>query len=202
MQRVRSVNPPLLVLVSALVLSSCATTDPYPEEWPPIIEAEKGDCSAFIGTFDNGYSASSHDAIPMKGGLIALLIGTAKPAATSGAKTVTRVSIEQPSPNRLVITGLNFSEFVRQGDRSLSGGSCSKKGLPVSGKFGGVNVENMVGFVSAKGYLTRAESGDLVARIRSTFTGIALVVPMTSSATSWYRFKRIEENPATADPVQ
>ena len=202
MKKVRSVSPALLVLVSALVLSSCATTDPYPEEWPPIIEAEKGDCSALVGTFNNGYSKSSSDAIPMEGGLIALLIGQATPAESQGAKPVTRVSIEQPSPDRLVVTGLNFTELVRRGEKSLSGGSCSKKGLPVSGKFGGVNVENMVGFVSAKGYLTRAENGDLVARIRSTFTGIALVVPMTSSATSWYRFKRIEENPATADPVQ
>ncbi|MGB5551942.1 MAG: hypothetical protein WBO74_15780, partial [Thermoanaerobaculia bacterium] len=100
-------NPPLLVLVSALVLSSCATTDPYPEEWPPIIEAEKGDCSALVGTFNNGYSKSSSDAIPMEGGLIALLVGQATPAESQGAKPVTRVSIEQPSPDRLVITGLN-----------------------------------------------------------------------------------------------
>ncbi len=202
MKKVRSVSPALLVFVSALVLASCATTDPYPEKWPPIIEAEKGDCSALIGTFNNGYSASTHDAIAMKGGLIALLIGQATPAESQGAKPVTRVSIEQPSPDRLVVTGLNFTELVRRGEKSLSGGSCSKKGLPISGKFGGVNIENMVGFVSAKGYLTRTRNGDLVARIRSTFTGIALVVPMTSSATSWYRFKRIEENPASADPVQ
>ena len=192
MKKVPSVRPAVLILVSALVLVSCATTDPYPEEWPPIVEAEKGDCSGLIGTFNNGYSKSSHDAITMTGGLIALLIGQASRGESEGARPVTRVTIEQPAPDRLVVTGLNFTELVRQGNRSLSGGSCSRKGLPVSGKFGGVNVENMVGFISASGYLKGAENGDLVARVRSTFTGIALVVPMTSSATSWYRFKRIE----------
>ena len=202
MQKLRSANLGLLVSLALPLLTSCAATDPYPDDWPAVVAAEKGDCSSLIGTFNNGYSKSTPDAIAMKGGLIALLVGQATPAESQGAKPVTRVSIEQPSPDRLVITGLNFSEFVRQGDRSLTGGSCSKKGLPVSGKFGGVNVENMVGFVSASGHLRGAENGDLVARIRSTFTGIALVVPMTASATSWYRFKRIEENPASADPVQ
>lgn len=188
---------PLVVLVSILVSVSCATSDSYPEDWPQVVTIEKGDCSAFTGIFNNGYAKSSSDAIRMEGGLIALLIGSASPAESAGAKPVTRVSIERTSPERLVVTGLNRTELVRQGDRQIFRGSCSKKGLPVSGKFGGVNVENMVGFVSAKGHLRLAENGDLVARIRSTFTGVALLVPVTSSVTSWYRFKRIETEEGT-----
>jgi hypothetical protein len=201
-KKVRSVSPTILLVVSALVSASCATTDPYPEDWSPITAAEKGDCSEFIGTFDNGYSASSHDAISMKGGLIALLIGTAKPAETSGTKPVTRVTIERPSPDLLVVSGLNYSEPVRRGERRISRTSCSGKGLSITGKFSGTNAENVAGFVSASGHLQRAANGDLVGRIRSTFTGIALLVPMTSSATSWYRFRQIEPEPTADDPVQ
>ena len=202
MLKVRSVSPTLLVLVSALVLVSCVTTDPYPEEWSPIVAAERGDCSALAGTFDNGYSASSHDAIPMKGGLIALLIGPAKPSESSVAKSVTRVTIKRPSPDLLMVSGFHYSEPVRQEERRISGKSCSGKGLSIAGKFSGTNAENIVGFVSASGHLQRTANGDLVGRIRSTFTGVALLVPMTSSATSWYRFRQIEPESAPTDSLQ
>lgn len=202
MQKFRSLKPAPLVIASALVLASCATTDPYPEEWPPVVEAEKGDCSALIGTYNNGYSKSTHDAITMKGGLIVMLIGPEKRAESPGNKPVTRVTIELPSSDRLVVQGFNFSELLRQGERRISRTSCSGKGLAINGKFSGTNAENVLGFISASGHLQRAGNGDLVGRIRSTFTGIALLVPISSSTTSWYRFRQIEPETTSTDPVQ
>lgn len=201
MRNVRWVSPTLLVLVSISVAISCVSTDPYPQDWPAVVVG-KSDCSALVGTFNNGYSKSSSDAITMKGGLIALLIGSANPADAKASLPVTRVAIEFPSPDRLVITGYHRNEIVRKGVRPLSRSSCSKKGLPISGKFSGTNAENVVGFVSASGRLQKADNGDLIARIRSTFTGIALLVPMTASATSWYRFQRIDPEPMSIGPVE
>ena len=192
MQKFRLLKPALPVIASALVLASCATTDPYPEEWPPIVEAEKGDCSALIGTYNNGYSKSTYDAITMKGGLIVMLIGPEERAESPGNKPTTRVTIELPSSDRLVVQGFNFSELVRHGERRVSRTSCSGKGLAINGEFRGTNAENVLGFISASGRLQRAGNGDLVGRIRSTFTGIALFIPVSSSTTSWYRFRRIE----------
>ena len=191
----------LLVLTSTALLAGCASTDPYPETWSEIV-AEKGDCSTLVGTFSNDYSKSSSDAITMKGGLIALLLGPASPADAAVSLPVTRVKIEYPSPDRLLVKGYYRKELVREGVRPLARGSCSQKGLPISGKFSGTNAENVLGFVTASGRLQRAENGDLVGRIRSTFTGIALLVPVTASATSWYRFRNIEPKPTTADPVR
>jgi hypothetical protein len=192
----------LLALTLAILLASCASTDTYPQDWPAVISGERGDCSALVGAFNNGYAKSTPDAIRMKGGLIALLIGSASSKEADGALPVTWLKIEQPSPDRLTVTGYNGKRAVRRGNRPLERGSCSKKGLSISGKFEGVNAENVVGFLSASGHLQRAENGDLVARIRSTFTGVALLVPVTSSATSWYRFRRIDSTPAPADTVQ
>jgi len=200
--KLRSANLGLVVLLSLPVLTSCATTDPYPDDWPAAVASKKGDCSSLIGTFNNGYSKSSSDAIPMEGGLIVLLVGQPSRADSTGAKPVTRVTIEYLSPDRLLVTGLNFSQPVRQEERRISRSSCLGKGLPISGKFSGTNAENVLGFVSASGHLQRSANGDLVGRIRSTFTGVALLVPMTSSATSWYRFRRIEPDPKSTDPME
>ena len=192
----------LPVLLSVTSLTACASTDSYPEDWSPVVAAEKGDCSALVGTFNNGYSKSTPDALRMKGGLIALLIGSPSSTKSDDAPPVTWVSIEQPSADRLVVSGFNGAKVVRRGERPLERGACSRKGLSVSGKFEGVNAENVVGFLSASGTLRRNSDGDLVARIRSTFTGVALLVPMTSSVTSWYRFRKIERRPTPDDPVQ
>lgn len=202
MKKIRSVSPVILVLMTVLVLSSCATSDPYPEDWSPVVTTDKGDCPALVGTFNNGYSKSTQDGIRMKGGLIALLIGSPASAQADDALPVTWVSIEQPSADRLVVTGFNGGEVVRRGERRLVRGSCSKKGLSISSEFEGVNAEDVVGFLSASGTLRGTSNGDLAARIRSTFTGVALLVPTTSSATSWYRFKKMDPKPVSTTPVQ
>ena len=201
MKKFRSVNGALLVLASALALTACATTDPYPEDWPAVA-AGRSDCATLVGTFNNGYSESTTNAMTMKGGLIVMLIGPEARDESPGAKPVTRVTIEQPTPDRLVVKGFNFNELVRQGERRVSRTSCSGKGLAINGKFSGTNAENVLGFISASGHLQRAGNGDLVGRIRSTFTGIALLIPVTSSTTSWYRFRQIEPEPTSTDPVE
>ena len=192
-----------LLVVSASILAavSCATTDPYPKDWPAV-SAEQRDCSALVGSYNNGYSKSSPDAMAMKGGLIVLLIGPAEKGESSAEKVVGRVTIEHPSPDRLVVKGFSRDELLRRGERRVSRSACSGKGLAINGKFSGTNAENVLGFISASGYLSRAANGDLVGRIRSTFTGIALLVPISSSTTSWYRFKRIESEATPSNSMQ
>jgi hypothetical protein len=189
-KRSRSGACPALVLTSLVALMACATVDPYPEDWPAVA-AERSDCAALIGTFHNGYSRSTTDAMTMKGGLIVMLIGPEESAASAGARPVSRVTIENPSADRLVVKGFNSEGLVREGERRISRTSCTGKGLAINGKFSGTNAENVLGFISASGHLRRAENGDLVGRIRSTFTGIALLIPVSSSTTSWYRFRQI-----------
>jgi hypothetical protein len=202
MVRVRSLSPALVLTVSMLVLVSCGGTDPYPKDWSSVAAVERGDCSAYTGTFYNYHSKSSPDAPTLKGGLMALLVGLPPPDDTEVAKSVTRVSIERPSAERLKLTGFNGTKLVWQGGRSLPDGSCSKKGLPLSGKLRGSNEENILGVVAVSGRLQSAENGDLIARMRTTFTGIALLVPVSIHNTSWYRFKRIDPEPMSIDPVQ
>lgn len=200
-RRSRSAGCSASVLISIVALMGCATTDPYPEGWPAVA-AERNDCAALIGTFHNGYSRSTTDAMTIKGGLIVMLIGPAERDEPSGAKPVSRVTIENPSPDRLVVKGFNSEGLVREGERRVSRTSCSGKGLAIHGKFSGTNAENVLGFISASGHLRRAENGDLVGRIRSTFTGIALLIPVSSSTTSWYRFRQIEPETTPADSLE
>jgi hypothetical protein len=102
------------------------------------------------------------------------------------------VSIEEPTPGRLVIKGWDRSQLIMERQRRISRGACSRQGASMSGSFKGLNVENVMGFVTARSYFNRAQNGDLVVGMRSTFTGIALLVPISSTASNWYQFKQIE----------
>jgi hypothetical protein len=202
MVRVHSLSPALVLTVSTLVLVSCGGTDPYPEDWSPVAAVERGDCSAYTGTFYNGHSKSSPDAPTLEGGLMALLVGSPPPDEKEEAKPVTRVSIERTSAGQLVLKGFNGQTYVRQAVRTLEQSTCSKKGLPLSGKLRGSNEENILGVVAINGRLQSAENGDLIARMKTTFTGIALLVPVSIHNTSWSRFKQIDPEPMPIETVE
>jgi hypothetical protein len=188
----------LIVAVCIALLSACASTDPYPESWSPVV-ADSGGCPDLNGTFYNSYSKSDSDAEAIKGGLIVLLLGKPSAEEAEGAVAVERVSIEHQPGRPMVVRGWHDDELVRQGERRISAAACSKKGLSVPGAFRGTNEENVVGFISTSAHLRRAENGDLVGRIKWTFTGLALLVPVTTSSTSWYSFRQVEADREVAN---
>lgn len=187
-----STHRDLLLPLLVLFLASCVSSDPYPENWSPVAAVGKGECPDLTGVFSNFYSTSSAEAWSIEGGLIALLLDSKSLDATEGPRSVSMVSIEEPTPGRLVIKGWDRSQLIMEGQRRISRGACSKQGASMSGSFRGLNVENVMGFVSAHSTFNRAVNGDLVVRMRSTFTGIALLVPISSTATNWYQFREIE----------
>jgi hypothetical protein len=181
-----------LVPLFVLSLGSCVSSDPYPENWSPVAAVAKGECPDLTGVFNNFYSTSSAEAWSIEGGLIALLLEPKSKTVSEAQRTVSMVSIEEPTPGRLVIKGWDRSQLIMERQRRISRGACSRQGASMSGSFKGLNVENVMGFVTARSYFNRAQNGDLVVGMRSTFTGIALLVPISSTASNWYQFKQIE----------
>ena len=169
---------------------ACSVTEPYPQDWSDLVVSEGGQCADLSGAFYNACNPASgtFDCLDT-GGLAALLLSKYPAAFHPKLATVSRVTIEQLSPMRLVVKAWKGPELLRLEEIELAPQDCKKEGVLIRGGPTLTNIENAAGYGSSSALFQKDEQGDLVARVRTHFTGIVLLVPASFTGTDWYRFE-------------
>ena len=185
-------RPPHLSSVSSLCLLAlgCSVKEPYPRDWADLLVSRADQCADISGAYYNScIPASGSFNCLDSGGLAALLFRKYSAAYHPKLSKVTRVTIEQPHPYRLVVKAWKGSELARREEIELAPGDCGDDGVLIRGGPTLANIENAAGFGTSSAVFQKDENGDLVARVKIHFTGIVLLVPASFTGTDWYRFE-------------
>ncbi len=170
-------------MLASLVLSGCAVERPYPESWAPISVPTKGDCARFAGVYgDRGESPRSAN----RPSLTLELFGS-----SSGWAHATRVSFSLPRSSLLEVTVWQATGplFTRVFSSWAGHFICEKGRLTVRTRrlvstTGGAEIETVT-------IAFGATDDHLVAEVKTARPGVAIVVPVSAAATTWYRFPRL-----------
>ena len=67
---------------------------------------------------------------------------------------------------------------------------CTQNGILIRSGGKGTQIEGGMGVGSSRAVLSKIEDGDLIARLKVSFTGVWFIVPVSGSDYSWRRFER------------
>ena len=176
----------ILAAPAFFLFSACAVHRPYPAAWEPLPPPPTADCRHFDGKYrDRGEIPGIPQAQPS---LTQLLFGT-----SSGWKRATLVSFSLKENDTLEVTvweGMN-SLFTRTLTSQAGHFACEAGRLVIRDRRG-VSGRGVAGFESVT--VTLSTTGDnLVAQVTDVGVGLALILPVAGTTTSWYRFPRERE---------
>ena len=182
----------ILVLAVGCVFGQCSTNQPYPEDWSPPAAVRGGECADISGEFSNACSSDNlyEDNCLNTGGLAGLLFAKYAGSFTSKLREVDRVVVYQPSSAQLLVEAWNGKELVRKEEIHVGAEECTEDGILVRSGGKGTQIEGGLGVGSSRAVLSKNEDGDLIARLKVSFTGVWFIVPVSGSDYSWRRFER------------
>jgi hypothetical protein len=175
----------LIATLPLFLLSACVANRPYPESWSPLPLPPTEDCRHFEGSYGDRGEMPGFAGQPS---LTQQLFGT-----SSGWKRATRVSFSLQRDDVLEVTvweGMSLL-FTRTLTSQAGQFTCEAGRLVVRDRRG-VSGPGVAGLESVT--ITLSATDDyLVAQVKDFGVGLAMILPVAGTTTSWYRFPRARE---------
>ena len=194
----QTISRPVPVLALAVLFGNCATTESYPEDWSSPGAVEVGECADISGIFSNSctpkdkYDNTCRESGGLAGRLFAQYAGSFHPKLG----TADRVVVSQPTSKRLFVEAWNGEDLVREGEIDLALEDCTEDGVLIRTGLKGTQIEGGIGTGSSQALFSKTEDGDLIAQLKTKFTGVWFVVPVSGSSQVWLRFECLPEGEA------
>lgn len=198
----RAIPRLILVLAIGCAFGQCSTNQPYPEDWSPPVVVREGECADISGEFSNACSSDNlyEENCLDTGGLAGLLFAKDADSFTSKLRQVDRVVVRQPSSSQLLVEAWQGKELLREEEIHVGAEDCTEKGLLIRSGGKGTQIEGGLGVGSSRAVLSKNEDGDLIARLKVSFTGVWFIVPVSGSDYSWRRFERFSNRETETIP--
>jgi len=190
------------IIASGLACLQCSTNQQYPEDWSPPAAVRGGECPDISGNFSNACASDNvyEDNCLDSGGLAGLLFAKYAGSFTSKLRQVDRVVVHQPSSSQLLVEAWQGKELLREEEIHVGAEDCTEKGVLIRSGGKGTQIEGGMGVGSSLAFLNKNEDGDLIARLKVSFTGVWFVVPVSGSDYSWRRFERLSDRETETIP--
>lgn len=182
-----------LPLLATLPLAGCVHTAAYPDQWENLSSrSTDNSCQALAGTYrDNGEdSYLSPDA-----SLYDVLFGYDYGWNEPGKASYTRIHFDRPG--RLTIAVYGQKGLLHQASYDASQGqySCDKGAVVL--KANGPIKQPLVFGRFHQTLSLESTPGHLVVQDHQSGTGVVVILPSITSSSTWFRFQRVDGNPAT-----
>jgi hypothetical protein len=175
----------LVILVICAICFGCASNDPYPENWSPVVVGQTG-CPDISGIYKNGGLGTNSQSTRMEQ-LSEIFLGNSR----ANEETI---SIDQSEDGRMQILIHDNDQSPESRTLSLEDGDfeCDDGKIWVTlAKDFDIDFAAVGGDITKMGF-ARAEDGSLVGEERYVLAGVLVVVPMRVSEKSYVHWKAID----------
>lgn len=178
------------ILAAGFILSACIHINqrPFPDGWGTLPSIADNMCTDIDGAF-SVLGESDTGKTPLPFAYIVMSIPEQKEWPLSKFDKTSYVIIEQAADvmrvSVLAQGKMIAKKELRKDERN--GYSCTPQGISVRGEF--PNVHGLAGYIGQTYMIFKASQGELIVKSEQTGGGLALMIPMYSSETFWYRYR-------------